>query len=87
MIEHAFSAFVGIAPFVCLVMIYALLFISPKKPQKSLAAKELNIGDKVITTGGVVGHIAKINPKTIILENYDGSLIEIADTAVREKYL
>lgn len=87
MIDYVFSAFVGIAPFACLLIIYALLFISPNRSQKSLNIKELNVGDKVITTGGIVGHIAKINQKSIVLENYDGSLIEITDSAVREKYL
>ena len=85
MVEDVFSIIVSISPFVCLLGVYLLLFLSPNKAKKGLNVNELSPGDKVITTGGIVGYIAKINHKTVILENYDGTLLEIHHTAVREK--
>ena len=85
MVEDVFSFVVAIAPFACLLGAYLLLFLSPNKAKKALHINELSPGDKVITTGGIVGYIAKINQKTVILENYDGTLLEIHHTDVREK--
>lgn len=85
MVESVFSFLLTISPFACLLCVYMLVFLSPKKPKKGLGVNELSVGDKVVTAGGIVGYIAKINQKTVILENYDGSLLEIHTSAVHEK--
>ncbi len=85
MIESILSVIVSIAPFVALVAVYFLLLKAPEETHKPSIIKELHIGDKVITTGGIVGYIAKINIATVILENYDGSLIEVHHSAIAKK--
>lgn len=79
------SILITILPFCCLLAVYALLFTPSKNKTEQALAAHLKIGDRVVTKGGVVGYIAKINEQSIILENYDGSLVELRPDAISEK--
>lgn len=69
-----------VAPMVLMVVIFYFLLIRPQQKK----AKELRLfldnlkrGDRVITTGGIVGEIASINDQTVILEVADKVRLEV----------
>ncbi len=69
-----------VAPMVLMVVIFYFLLIRPQQKK----AKELRLfldnlkrGDRVITSGGIVGEIASINDQTVILEVADKVRLEV----------
>ena len=84
MIEKIIAYIVTIIPFVALAISYLLLLYFPSK--KALNLPKLNIGDKVLTGGGIIGHVAKIEPEYIMLELFDGSLIQVHPDFITKKY-
>ena len=79
------SIVITLLPFCCLLAVYLLLFTPSKNRAAHVPATDVKIGDRVATKGGVVGYIAQINEHSIILENYDGSLVELRQDAILEK--
>ena len=68
-----------------LVMIYFMMIRPQKKKEK--ADKEmrasLKVGDEIITIGGVIGKIEKINEKSVVISTTAGkNKIEFLKTAV-----
>ena len=55
-----------------LVFMYIILYLPQKKQDKKDAAMRasIEVGDRVVTIGGIVGHVAAINEKddTIVVE-------------------
>ncbi len=64
---------------------YFILFRPERKRRKALEAQRnaMKVGDKV-TAMGLVGTLDKIEDKTVILKNVDGSKIEILKMAITE---
>jgi preprotein translocase YajC subunit len=84
MIDSLISLFVTIAPFVALGISYFLL-LSHKNNSNAAKNDDFAPGERVLTTGGVVGYISKYEGNFAILEMYDGSLIEVHKTALAKK--
>lgn len=68
-----------------IVMIYFMMIRPQKKKEK--ADKEmrdsLQVGDEIITIGGVIGRIEKINEKTVVISTTAGkNKIEFLKTAI-----
>lgn len=70
---------------IAILFFYFILWRPESKRRKALEAKRSGMkkGDKV-TAMGIVGTIDKIEEKTIILKNVDGSKIEVIKAAVTE---
>ena len=65
------QALVGILMWVvCFAIFYFLLIRPQKKKDKQLKdmRNNLNVGDKVITIGGIVANVAKVEEDVVILE-------------------
>ena len=65
------QALVGILMWVVFFAIFYFLLIRPqKKKDKQLKdmRNNLNVGDKVITIGGIVANVAKVEEDVVILE-------------------
>ena len=65
------QALVGILMWVVFFAIFYFLLIRPqKKKDKQLKDmwNNLNVGDKVITIGGIVANVAKVEEDVVILE-------------------
>jgi len=65
--------------------VFYLLLIRPQqKKQRQLQATiaELKAGDKVITTGGVVGTITAVRETSFLIRSAEKSILEIARTAI-----
>jgi preprotein translocase YajC subunit len=84
MIEEIIAHIVTIIPFLSLAVCYFLLLYFPSKKAGTLP--QLHISDKVLTKGGIIGHVAKIEQDFIILELFDGSLVEIQADFIIKKY-
>ena len=84
MIEKIIAPLVTIIPFLALATCYLLLLYFP--PKKAHNLLKLNIGDKILTYGGIIGYVAKIEHDSIILELFDGSLIQVHPDFITKKY-
>jgi len=65
--------------------VFYLLLIRPQqKKQRELQAtiSQLKAGDKVVTTGGVIGIITAVRDTSFLIRSADKSILEIARSAV-----
>ena len=72
-------------PMVLVFGVFYLLLIRPQqKKQRDLQAtiSELKAGDKVITTGGVIGTITAVRDASFFIRSADKTILEIARSAV-----
>ncbi len=76
----------SLAPFVFVFFIFYALFIRPQqkraKDHARLLAK-LKVGDKVTTSGGIVGTVVSLKDKTVALRSADTKM-EVLKSAVSE---
>ena len=72
-------------PMILVFGVFYLLLIRPQqRKQKELQATiaELKAGDKVITTGGIIGVITAVRDTSFVIRSADKTILEIARTAV-----
>jgi preprotein translocase subunit YajC len=72
-------------PMILIFGVFYLLLIRPQqKKQRQLRATiaELKAGDKVVTTGGIIGTITAVRDTSFLIRSADKSILEIARTAV-----
>jgi len=65
--------------------VFYLLLIRPQqKKQKQLqeTISQLKAGDKVVTTGGIVGVITAVRDTSFLIRSAEKTILEIARTAV-----
>lgn len=63
---------------------YMLLIRPQQKRQRELqqTISELKAGDKVVTTGGIIGTITTVRDTSFFIRSADKSILEISRTAV-----
>ena len=72
-------------PMILVFGVFYLLLIRPQqRKQRDLQATiaQLKAGDRVITTGGVVGKITEVRDTSFLIRSADKTILEIARTAV-----
>lgn len=72
-------------PMILIFGVFYLLLIRPQqKKQRRLQATiaELKAGDKVVTTGGVIGTITAVRDTSFLIRSAEKTILEIARTAV-----
>ena len=72
-------------PMVLVFGVFYLLLIRPQqRKQRELQATiaQLKAGDKVVTTGGIVGVITAVRDTSFLIRSAEKTMIEIARTAV-----
>jgi preprotein translocase subunit YajC len=75
----------ALVPMLLIFGVFYLLLIRPQqKKQRQLQATiaELKAGDKVVTTGGVIGVIIAVRDTSFLIRSADKSILEIARSAV-----
>jgi len=67
-------------------ILYFLMIRPQQKRQKQHAAmiKALNVGDNIITVGGLLGSIVKIKDNTVVLRVADKVHIEVLKNAIAQ---
>ena len=83
----------GIGAFLPLILIFGVFYILLIRPQQKKVKQHrellnnLKKGDKVITSGGIIGNITKVNDnKELLVEITDGVEIKIAPGMVADLY-
>ena len=72
-------------PIVLIIGVFYFLLIRPQqKRQRQLqeTIASLKIGDRVVTTGGIIGVITTVRDTSFIIRTADKSMLEIARTAI-----
>jgi preprotein translocase subunit YajC len=70
--------------FLIIAVFYVLLIRPQQKRQRQLqeTIAALKIGDRVVTTGGVIGVITTIRDTSFLIRSADKSILEIARSAI-----
>lgn len=82
------SSWLQFIPFVLVLGIFYVVILAPmqKKQRKVQEFQQaLKVGDRVITTGGIYGQVAKVNEDTVQLQIANAVKIEIARAAIGGK--
>jgi preprotein translocase subunit YajC len=68
------------------VVFYFLLIMPQKKRQRALQEKIANLkaGDKIVTTGGIIGKISEVRETSLLIRSADKSMLEVARSAVAD---
>ncbi len=79
---------ISFAPIIVVVIVFYFMLIRPqqKKDKEDKAMREnLEIGDEIVTVGGIVGLVASIKDDTVVIETgSDRSKIRILKSAVSQ---
>jgi preprotein translocase subunit YajC len=79
------SILVAILPWALIIGVFYVLIIMPqRKRQRQLqeTISNLKAGDKVITTGGIIGIVTQVRETSLLIRSADKSILEVARTAV-----
>ena len=72
-------------PFILIFVIFYVILIRPQqKRQRQLqeTIATLKIGDRVVTTGGVIGVITTVREASFLIRSADKTILEIARSAI-----
>ena len=79
------GGFAQLLPIVLIIGVFYVLLIRPQqKRQRQLqeTIATLKIGDRVVTTGGIIGVITTVRDTSFLIRSADKSILEIARSAV-----
>jgi preprotein translocase subunit YajC len=77
----------GIFPMMLIFVVFYFLLIMPqKKRQRELQEKIANLkaGDRIVTTGGIIGKISEVRETSLLIRSADKSMLEVARSAVAD---
>ncbi|HLC42953.1 MAG TPA: preprotein translocase subunit YajC [Methylomirabilota bacterium] len=83
------SGLISVLPFVGIFLIFYFLMIRPQQKQKrerEQVLANLKRGDRVVTTGGLLGTIVGLNEKTVTLKLADQVKVECLRSAIGAPY-
>ena len=83
--QGGLGALGGLLPMLLIIGVFYLLLIRPQqKRQKQLqqTIAELKAGDRVVTTGGIIGTITTVRDTSFLIRSADKSILEIARSAI-----
>jgi preprotein translocase subunit YajC len=76
---------IQLLPILLIILVFYFLIIRPQqRRQRQLqeTIANLKIGDRIVTTGGVIGVITTIRDTSFLIRSADKSILEIARTAI-----
>jgi preprotein translocase subunit YajC len=79
------SGLFQLLPIVLIFAVFYMLLIRPQqKRQRELqeTISQLKAGDRIVTTGGVIGTITTVRDSSFLIRSADKSILEIARTSV-----
>src|SRR6476469_8166676 len=83
--QGGLGALGGLLPMLLIIGVFYILLIRPQqKRQRQLqeTISQLKIGDRVVTTGGIIGTITTVKDASFLIRSADKTILEIARTAV-----
>src|SRR6476620_8135316 len=87
--QGGLGALSGFVPMVLIIGVFYVLLIRPQqKRQRELqeTISQLKTGDRVVTTGGIIGTITTVRDTSFLIRSADKSILEIARSAVAGIY-
>ena len=85
LLQSGVGGFGFLLPMILVFGVFYLLLIRPQqRKQRELQSTiaTLKAGDRVITTGGIVGKITEVRDTSFLIRSADKTILEIARTAV-----
>ena len=79
------GAVVQLLPILLIIGVFYILLIRPQqKRQQELQAtiSQLKAGDRIVTTGGIIGTITNVRDTTFLIRSAEKSILEISRSAV-----
>ena len=79
------SGLMQLLPMLLIIGVFYMLLIRPQqKRQRELQATiaQLKAGDRVVTTGGVIGTITTVRDTSFLIRSGEKSILEVARSAV-----
>lgn len=76
---------IQLMPILLIILVFYFLIIRPQqKRQRQLqeTIANLKIGDRIITTGGVIGVITTVRDTSFLIRSADKSILEIARSSI-----
>jgi preprotein translocase subunit YajC len=76
---------VQLLPILLIIGVFYILLIRPQqKRQRELqqTISELKAGDRIVTTGGIIGTITTVRDTSFLIRSADKSILEISRSAV-----
>ena len=83
--QNGMGGLIQLLPIVFILVIFYVLLIRPQqKRQQQLQATiaSLKTGDRVVTTGGVIGVITTVRETSFLIRSADKTILEIARSAI-----
>jgi len=83
--QGGLGALGGLLPMLLIIAVFYMLLIRPQqKRQRQLqeTISQLKTGDRIVTTGGVIGTITTVRDTSFLIRSADKSILEIARSAV-----
>ena len=85
--QGGLGGFAQLLPILLIIAVFYVLLIRPQqKRQRQLqeTISSLKIGDRVITTGGIIGVIVTVKDTSFMIRSADKSMLEIARSAIAD---
>jgi preprotein translocase subunit YajC len=83
--QGGLGALGGLLPMLLIIGVFYMLLIRPQqKRQRELqqTIAELKTGDRVVTTGGVIGTITTVRDTSFLIRSGEKSILEVARSAI-----
>jgi preprotein translocase subunit YajC len=83
--QGGLGALGGIVPMILIIGVFYILLIRPQQQrQKKLqeTVSQLKAGDRIVTTGGVIGTITSVKATSFMIRSGEKSILEVARSAV-----
>ena len=85
--QGGLSGFTQLLPIILIIAVFYFLLIRPQqKRQRQLqeTISSLKTGDRVITTGGIIGVITTVRETSFLIRSADKTILEIARSAIAD---
>ncbi|MCD6595218.1 preprotein translocase subunit YajC [bacterium] len=79
---------IGFLPLILLVVIFYFFIIMPqgkKRKQHQEMLSSLQKGERVLTTGGIIGTVVGVDDEKVVIKVGDGTKLEIAKGFISQK--
>ena len=85
MFQGGAGGWIQLMPILLIILVFYFMIIRPQqRRQRQLqdTIANLKIGDRIVTTGGVIGVITTIRDTSFLIRSADKSILEIARSAI-----
>lgn len=84
-LQSGAGGLIQLMPILLIILVFYFLIIRPQqKRQRQLqeTIANLKIGDRIVTTGGVIGVITTVRDTSFLIRSADKSILEIARSSI-----